>query len=148
MRKAFLNSFALLLAFSVLALAQNTMKHEEMGKSDQNQKSDTTKSDTTKEAAPKLMTLRGWVSDEKCGAKNASAKGAECTKKCVEGGEKIVFVNDKDKKVWNVKNPEDLKGHEGHHVKLSAHVYDDGSIHVMSVNMLGGKKKPASTTTG
>ena len=143
MRKVFLNLSALVLACSVLALAQNTMKHEEMGKSDTAKKAD-----TTKEAAPKLMTLRGWVSDEKCGAKGANAKAAECTKKCAENGEKLVFVNDKDKKVWNVKNPEDLKGHEGHHVKLSAHVYDDGSIHVMSVSMMGGKKKAASTTTG
>jgi hypothetical protein len=35
-------------------------------------------------------------------------------------------------------NPETLKGHEGHHVQLSAHVYaDKNSIHVMSVKMLG-----------
>jgi hypothetical protein len=140
MKKAVLNLLALVLACSVLALAQDTMKHDEMGKSD-----NAKKADTSKEAAPKLMTLRGWVSDEKCGAKNASAKGAACAKGCIEKGEKVVFVNDKDKKVWNVKNPEDLKGHEGHHVKLSAHVYDDGSIHVMSVSMLG-KKKAASTT--
>jgi hypothetical protein len=34
-------------------------------------------------------------------------------------------------------NPETLKGHEGHHVELSAHVYSDkGQIHVMSVKML------------
>src|SRR5207253_5098740 len=105
MKKAVLNLLALVLACSVLALAQNTMKHDEMGKSDTAKKAD-----TTKEAAPKLMTLRGWVSDEKCGAKGANAKAAECTKKCAENGEKLVFVNDKDKKVWNVKNPEDLKG--------------------------------------
>jgi hypothetical protein len=36
-------------------------------------------------------------------------------------------------------NPEELKGHEGHHVQLSAHVYaDKNSIHVMSVKMLKG----------
>ena len=34
-------------------------------------------------------------------------------------------------------NPEALKGHEGHHVQVSAHLYSDkNAIHVMSVKML------------
>jgi len=52
-------------------------------------------------------------------------------------GDKLTFVSDKDKKSWDVMNPEALKGHEGHHVEVSAHVYADKSaIHVMSVKML------------
>jgi hypothetical protein len=52
-------------------------------------------------------------------------------------GDKASFVADKDQKSWDVMNPEALKGHDGHHVELSAHVYaDKGSIHVMSVKML------------
>jgi hypothetical protein len=40
-----------------------------------------------------------------------------------------------------VENPEALKGHEGHHVKVKAHVYaDKGSIHVMEVKTLESKK--------
>jgi uncharacterized protein YxeA len=54
-------------------------------------------------------------------------------------GDKYTFVNDKDGKSWDVMNPETLKGHEGHHVELSAHVYaDKNSVHVMSVKMLKG----------
>jgi hypothetical protein len=54
-------------------------------------------------------------------------------------GDKYTFVNDKDGKSWDVMNPEELKGHEGHHVQLSAHVYTDKmSIHIMSVKMLKG----------
>jgi hypothetical protein len=54
-------------------------------------------------------------------------------------GDKVTFVNDKDGKSWDVMNPEELKGHEGHHVQLSAHVYaDKNSIHIMSVKMLKG----------
>ena len=58
-------------------------------------------------------------------------------------GDKVTFVNDKDGKSWDVMNPEELKGHEGHHVELSAHVYaDKNSIQVMSVKMLkGGEMK-------
>jgi len=52
-------------------------------------------------------------------------------------GDKLTFVADKDMKSWDVINPETLKGHEGHHVEVSAHVYADKSaIHVMSVKML------------
>jgi hypothetical protein len=70
--------------------------------------------------APKapLMTLKGTIKAE---------------------GDKYSFVNDKDGKSWDVMNPEALKGHEGHHVQLSAHVYaDKNAIHVMSVKMLKG----------
>src|SRR5258708_12821181 len=53
-------------------------------------------------------------------------------------GDKYTFI-DKDGKSWDVMNPEELKGHEGHHVQLSAHVYTDkNSIHIMSVKMLKG----------
>ncbi len=52
-------------------------------------------------------------------------------------GDKASFVADKDQKSWDVVNPEALKGHDGHHVEVSAHVYaDKGAIHVMSVKML------------
>lgn len=75
-------------------------------------------------------------------------KAAAAPLKTIKGtvkadGDKITFVSDADQKSWDVMNPETLKGHEGHHVQLSAHVYaDKNSIHVMSVKML---KKQAST---
>jgi hypothetical protein len=73
-------------------------------------------SQQTKAAAAPLMNLKGTVKAD---------------------GDKLTFVNDKDQKTWEVINPETLKGHEGHHVQLSAHVYaDKGQIHVMSVKML------------
>jgi hypothetical protein len=58
-----------------------------------------------------------------------------------QDGDKITFVTDKDMKSWDVKNPETLKDHVGHHVLLSAHIYaDTSSIHVMSVKMLKAEK--------
>src|ERR1043166_4950890 len=74
----------------------------------------------TKAAAAPLKTLKGTVKAD---------------------GDKITFVSDADQKSWDVMNPETLKGHEGHHVQLSAHVYaDKGSIHVMKVKMLKPEK--------
>lgn len=144
MKKLILSLFALVVALGLSAVAQDNMGG--MGQSNSSASASQSSSASTTAAAPELKTLRGWVSDEKCGAKNASAKGAACSKKCVDAGEKIVFVTDKDKKVWNVKNPDDLKDHVGHHVKLSAHVYpDSGEIHVMSVSMLGHKKAASSS---
>ena len=62
---------------------------------------------------------------------------AECTKKCVEAGQKIVFVTDKDHKVLSVDNPDTLKDHLGHHVAIDGNVdASAGSIHVDNVSMM------------
>jgi len=80
-------------------------------------------------------TVKGYVSDSKCGAKGANAKAAECTKKCIKEGAKMVVVTDGDQKVLTVDNPDVLTGHEGHHVAVTGSVTGD-SVHVESVKML------------
>ncbi len=106
MKKLLVLLFSMCLAFSTVALAQDTMKGCDMGKASA--------------AKAPLMTLKGTVKTE---------------------GDKVMFVNDADQKSWDVMNPEMLKGHEGHHVQLSAHVYaDKNSIHVMKVKMLKQQK--------
>jgi hypothetical protein len=99
-----------------LSLTVAALAQDNMGKS-----CDTGKS-TMSSTAP-LKTLKGTVKAE---------------------GDKVTFVDDADQKSWNVMNPEKLKGHEGHHVQVRAHVHaDTESIHIMSVKMLGEEKKPA-----
>lgn len=83
----------------------------------------------------KSGTVNGWVADSNCGVKGANAGAADCTKKCLEKGAKVVVVTDGDQKVLTVDNPDSLKGHEGHHVAVNGQVTGD-SIHVMSVKML------------
>jgi len=80
-------------------------------------------------------TVNGIVSDSKCGAKNAGAKGAECTKECVKKGAKLVVVTDGDQKVIAVDNPDVLSGHEGHHVAVTGTVTGE-SMHIDSVKMI------------
>jgi hypothetical protein len=47
-----------------------------------------------------------------------------------------MFVNDKDGKSWAISNPDAVKGHEGHHVILQAHVdADKNAVHVVSLKM-------------
>jgi hypothetical protein len=86
-------------------------------------------------AADESTTVKGYVSDSKCGAKGANTKAAECTKKCIKEGAKMVVVTDGDQKVLTVDNPEKLEGHEGHHVAVTGQVTGD-SVHVESVKML------------
>ncbi len=83
----------------------------------------------------KSATVKGWVSDDKCGAKGANDKAEACTKKCLAQGAKMVIVTDGDQKVLMVDNPDALKGHEGHHVAVSGTVSGD-SIHVQSAKMI------------
>jgi hypothetical protein len=83
--------------------------------------------------AADTTTVNGYVADSKCGAKGKT--NAECTKKCLQAGAKMVVVTDNDDKVLTVENPDALAGHEGHHVAVTGHVSGD-SIHVESVKML------------
>jgi len=85
--------------------------------------------------AADASTVNGYVSDSKCGAKGANAGAAECTKKCLQAGAKMVVVTDGDQKVLTVDNPDKLTGHEGHHVAVTGTVKGE-SIHVDSGKML------------
>jgi hypothetical protein len=104
-----LSMLALAAAISMSAFAQDANKSGDMGKS----------------ASGDTVTVSGWVSESGCGVKGASASHMACTKKCLAAGKKVVFVDDKEKKVWAVSNPDALKGHEGEHVDVDAHVSTD-----------------------
>lgn len=76
-------------------------------------------------------TWTGKISDEKCGAK----VDADCAKKCVEGGQKAVFVTDDGGKVLAIANQKAVAGHAGHHVKVSGTMEND-TITVKKVQMV------------
>ncbi len=63
--------------------------------------------------------INGWISDSMCGAKHAGT-GAECVKKCIEGGMAPVFVDEAKKAVWTIDNPAAVKGFYGDHVTITA----------------------------
>ena len=63
-------------------------------------------------------TSTGWISDSMCGAKHMGT-GADCVKKCIEGGQKPVFV-DSSKTVWSIDNPDAVKAFYGDHVTVTA----------------------------
>jgi len=65
---------------------------------------------------------------------DASKNAVQVTGKIGDDGK--TFVSDTDSKSWTITNPDAVKGHEGHHVTLTAHVYaDKNEVHVMSLKM-------------
>jgi len=95
-------------------------------------------------AASVLLSVAGLAQNTSHGDQK-NDKSAAAPLKNIKGtvraeGDKISIVSDSEAKAWDVVNPEALKGHEGHHVQVSAHVYaDKDQIHVMSVKMLNDK---------
>jgi len=82
----------------------------------------------------------GYVSDAKCGAKVDAA----CAKKCIDAGEKIVFVNDGDQSVVPVANPDALKAFAGQHVLVEGKI-ENNTLTVSKVTAYEAKKQTPST---
>jgi hypothetical protein len=78
-------------------------------------------------------TINGWISDAMCGAKHTGT-GAACVKKCIEGGEAPVFVDEAKKEVWTIDNPGAVKDFYGAHVTVTASAdASKKSVHIDSI---------------
>src|SRR6478752_1908998 len=119
MKRVITALFAFLLAASLSLIAQ-----EPASQGDKKvQKAE--KKEATASEKGKSMSLTGWVRDQ-------------------EG--KTVFENDKDKQAWSIANPDAVKGHEGHHVKVKATLNEaDHSMNVEKLTMLRKGKQSAET---
>jgi hypothetical protein len=76
----------------------------------------------------------GYITDAKCGVKAAHEGARECTLKCVKAGEKLVFVNDADKKVYAIDDQTKVAEHAGHHVAVKGTV-DGATLKLSSIEM-------------
>jgi hypothetical protein len=74
----------------------------------------------------------GWITDSSCGAKGAKAEHAKCAEKCLARGDKLVFYNSADKKLYQLDNQDLAKQHIGHEVTLKGEVNGD-AIKVASI---------------
>jgi hypothetical protein len=75
---------------------------------------------------------------------DASMTANHVTGKISDDGK--TFVSDKDGKTWTISNPDAVKGHEGHHVTLKAHVSADrNEVEVVSLKMAGSDTKKDSS---
>jgi len=117
----------LTLLFAFLVTASLSLAAQEPANKDQSSSNDKKVQKAEKKEAKasekgKEMSLTGWVRDQ---------------------GGKTVFENDKDKQSWDISNPDAVKGHEGHHVKVKAKL--DESNHSMTVDKLTMMRKSKQT---
>jgi len=72
----------------------------------------------------KETTMKGWISDSNCGAKNANAEGAGCAKSCIKSGAKAVLVV--GEKTYTIKGDgKKYVDHTGHEVMVTGTVDGD-----------------------
>lgn len=76
----------------------------------------------------------GWVTDSHCAAKGAKAEHADCAKKCLEQGGKLVFYNNADEKIYQIDNQKLAEEHLGHAVVVKGTLEGD-AITVESIEM-------------
>jgi len=77
----------------------------------------------------------GWITDAKC-AKTGNYSG-DMHQKCVASGQPLVFVNESDKKIYDISNPEHVKESVGRKVTLNGTLKDD-TIETESVTVIIG----------
>ena len=110
--------FAFVMAASLSMLAQEPAANPGDKKVDKAEKKEAKAAEKGKS-----MSLTGWVKEQ-------------------DG--KTVFINDKDKQAWNIENMDAVKGHEGHHVKVTAKLNEaDHSVNVEKLSMLSKSKQTA-----
>jgi hypothetical protein len=73
-------------------------------------------------ALASAATMTGWVTDEHCGAKGASADHKACAEKCLDKGGKLVFYNTADKKIYSLDKQDVAKANIGQEVKVTGEV--------------------------
>jgi len=61
----------------------------------------------------------GWITDESCGAKGTKAEHKACAEKCIAKGQKLVFFNNADKKLYSLDKQDAAKENLGHEVKVT-----------------------------
>lgn len=85
--------------------------------------------------ASKSGSWSGTITNDMCGAKDASAKGADCTTMCVKNhGAKYALYTDADKKLYVLDPQDQAAAHIGHDVTVKGTV-DGNTIHVSSITM-------------
>lgn len=108
---------AILLSLSLTAVAQDTASTPKTDK----KVAKAEKKEAKASEKGKAMSLTGWVKTE---------------------GDKVSFVNDKDKQTWTVQNADVLKPHDGKHVKVKATLNEsDHSMNVDSVKDMAARKQ-------
>jgi hypothetical protein len=139
---------AMAVGLSVSAFAQDNSSSSQSGSSGAAAQSGATGQGDASTAGTASSGQTGTTGSEAGSSSSAPKAKLEHLKGTI-GQDGTTFTAGKDQKSWTIMNPEAVKGHEGHHVRVSAHVYPDkNQIHVMSVKMAKGSKEKAGNSGG
>jgi hypothetical protein len=82
------------------------------------------------DAAPAPTTVKGWIVDSFCGAKNANAEGQGCAKDCYKKGAKLELIA--DGKTYQISDQKQAADHIGHEVVITG-TLDNDTIKVSKI---------------
>jgi len=69
------------------------------------------------DAAAQPTTVKGWITDSFCGAKNANEAGAKCARDCYKNGAKLELVA--EGKTYQISDQKAAFDHIGHEVVIT-----------------------------
>jgi len=81
--------------------------------------------------------ITGYISDSACGAKHLGDNAA-CVKGCIQHGEKPVFVDEAQKQIWKIDNPDSVKDFYGAKVTITA--TSDAASMTVHIDSIAGAK--------
>ena len=82
------------------------------------------------DAAAQPTTMKGWITDSFCGAKNANEAGATCARDCYKKGAKLELVA--DGKTYQISDQKAAFEHIGHEVVITG-TLDKDTIKVETI---------------
>ena len=82
------------------------------------------------DAAPQPTSMKGWIVDSFCGAKNANADGQGCAKDCYKKGAKLELIT--DGKTYQISDQKAAADHIGHEVVITG-TLDKDTIKVSKI---------------
>ncbi len=92
--------------------------------------------------AQQAIAVKGWVED---GVAHTPGNSTETVKQAIASGAPYVFIDDKDKIVWRIDNPQVVKGHEGQHIAFSGTMVPNvNTIHIEHLRVLKNQKPGAA----
>lgn len=83
--------------------------------------------------ALQAATWTGWITDAACAAKGNNAEHKACALRCAGRGEKLVFYNNADQKIYALDKQDEAKAHLGYEVNVTGEL-DGDSIKVTSID--------------
>lgn len=94
----------------------------------------------------KQVTATGWFADEKCararaGSGTFTATNAECARKCVKDGAKVVFIAEAQKAVWLVEPRDEYVAPIGDYIEIAGTLDEvSGEFQIASIKAIGHVK--------